>query len=1095
MATDDIRYDLQEADDRRFLVYSSANAYVTPYSTDTHGGELITEFNQRAAINSLLKRQVNLSSYADVVETAVNNTFGVDVEIDATTGQTQKQGPGLNSFFSSTLHDKSNWTVTAYASGVQDEHDFDIALDSSSDKITIAAGTALVYGYFIQAASEVTISRLDAITSSEVAEVAGNEGQILSNPCRTKFIKLAVQYTAPTDSTTDNRLISPLNEHDDRLERPSQGIYQGVAIVISDTLPTKSELLLGTITRGANGVFVVTNNPTKARLIPLDSVEGAENYADLLSAVDDNNTYGIKFGEAGGSTDGEVTNLINISPLIWLHFDSNLARLLRCISTNSENAGAADDEPTRGVIVSDRSVITGNKVVVDEFNCLQRIDSASSNSFSRITWHQAQVPEKEDSEIDCRALYLPYAHAQTEQSNPILTQTTQSPENDPGVLKPSYDTNQYECLNGLNGKDGLMTYQQTAMLELVFRDYIQRQSTGDSVTGRMFGPFLTLNDAVSWFQRYKPTVGRGDFFWVINDTAEAGGTEATLDGSSLEYSLHNIITNYGTVSGTVTGTAKQSNLEVAVTGTAQGSGTFVMPDSDPEETVTVDIDNLDVAGTGKGTIQATVKGTVTGTLTSFTQNVSARYVCIYRDTAAGASAANPAVWKFAHGVMSDPEVDPETHIHTPSINDYDILDSSDPSFNDISSEQHSAQNVLFAVESVERGFAIPATYNQYGLVKVGTGSSLYDVILDPTTARLRITDALLGFIKNGGFSTESDNAAIIEIVPGSDLTSYQYTRYPNGITFKMTGNASSWRASLPTTGTLAHLRGPITLDFTEVVEDGNRSDGLLLNLEDIDYLTLLGDNQTIDAIGSVSIHKSTETLLFGVNHCKVNSSFFTNIGSWKYSSFISGSNTIELELPWMEIIGVFPTGKDNSVLCRFSSITMGESGISSAMLDIWVKHVGWEDFGGNIDRMWASVGYINFPPMFFEYSVSSNGEQTSSINQKTIQRIPDNLNLRISGTSGVHQVWDSNNREYVPSGNLLVNLNWEYNGNPSSANTRGGKIYLNLYMKNPSPDDLKQTFSNLRFRAPVQVIRLDDNSMSESVSYEQLYGAISTRLY
>ena len=61
MATDDRLYDLREADSHRFLVYSSANSYITPYSSDTHGGELITEFNQRAALNTLLKREVNMS--------------------------------------------------------------------------------------------------------------------------------------------------------------------------------------------------------------------------------------------------------------------------------------------------------------------------------------------------------------------------------------------------------------------------------------------------------------------------------------------------------------------------------------------------------------------------------------------------------------------------------------------------------------------------------------------------------------------------------------------------------------------------------------------------------------------------------------------------------------------------------------------------------------------------------------------------------------------------------------------------------------------------------------------------------------------------
>ena len=58
---EDMLYDLEEARDHRFRVYSYVNSYVTPYSSDTHGGELITEFNQRAAWNTVLKREVDLS--------------------------------------------------------------------------------------------------------------------------------------------------------------------------------------------------------------------------------------------------------------------------------------------------------------------------------------------------------------------------------------------------------------------------------------------------------------------------------------------------------------------------------------------------------------------------------------------------------------------------------------------------------------------------------------------------------------------------------------------------------------------------------------------------------------------------------------------------------------------------------------------------------------------------------------------------------------------------------------------------------------------------------------------------------------------------
>ena len=115
-----------------------------------------------------------------------------------------------------------------------------------------------------------------------------------------------------------------------------------------------------------------------------------------------------------------------------------------------------------------------------------------------------------------------------------------------------------------------------------------RKSNGFA-RGRQFGPFLTLEDAKDWFERYTPVVGLGDYFWVINDTAEAGGTEVTTNSSS--YTLQNIIADYGTVSGTVSGTAKQAKLTVPVTGTVTGHM------DDAEETAV----EGEVAGTGTGT--------------------------------------------------------------------------------------------------------------------------------------------------------------------------------------------------------------------------------------------------------------------------------------------------------------------------------------------------------------------------------------------------------------------------------------------------------------------------------------------------------------
>lgn len=1142
MAIDDRLYDLQEADTHRFLVYSSNNAYITPYSSDTHGGELITEFNQRAALNTLLKREVDLSDYAESVASAINEFVGLDLVVDDTTGQTEKSGPGLNSFEKTSLHNKTGWKVTAYATGTRDADDFRLGMNSDG-RITVSAGVALVYGYYVESTAEVTFMRSDVFPVSAIAKVANNEGQIKENPCMTRFIKLAVQYTAPEHSRHDERLIPPLN-----------GVYQGAAIVINEELPFGNELLLGTITMDSEGRAMLSENSYKTRMVPLDAVEGAEDYSRLLTAPEDEHTYGIKFGEKGGSKDGETTNLIDIDKWLWIAFDSNLGKLLRSVSTNADTAGNSQDEPTRGIIVSDQTPYTADDPVVDEFNCLQRLDAKSGSQFARISWHQAQTPPKTGADsVDHRALFFQYAMSRITGSSLIFEKKI--PTKDGTVMKPFYDVSAYPCLNGLNGTDGIVTYQQLAMLELMFDDYIHRQADGYA-RGRQYGPFLTLSDAKGWFERHKPAIQLGDYFWVINDTAEAGGTEANSTTSG--YELQNIVTSYGTVSGTVSGTAKQSKLEVPVSGSFTGTA---YPEAAPGDTLNIE---GEINGKGQGTINATVTGTVSGTLDSFTQNVSSRYVCRYHRAHAKGETGS---WRFAHAVMLDessysgvftslilkPNIQPGSLLITPAVNhpvskddgtqitkgiyddkygnlktmvpiyggeiemevgtidyatgviagiqpestasityflptdgsSYVVLDleGESQSFQDTGngSQSGNPQSVLFTVEAVERGFAVPATSTTFGVVKVGPGSNLYDVIVDPTTQRLRIPELLLNLIKGGGFCEYADEMIVIS--PGVDLTQYAYRRYTGSVTFKMEGNASEWRANLDTTGTLAHIRGNISLDFSEVVEDGNRTDGLLLHLSDLDHVKLIGDNVT------TTEHVSTETLLFGVDHCVVDRYFFTNIGEWKYSQFISGGNTLEIDLPWMEVTEVFTSsGVDNSLMCKFSSVTMGEQGVCAAQMDIWVKHAGWRDYGGNIDRMWSSSSYLKYPPMFFEHDTSEDGSELTTINKHTIQYIPDNLNLKISGTSGVHQAYDDNNSEYVPSGNLLVNLNWEYNGNPTTANEPGGKIYLNLYMKNASPDDKKQNFSNLRFRADVQIIRLDDNGMSDSVSYAELYG-------
>lgn len=1081
MSVDDRLFSLYEQDDEIIYQYSPMNCYITPYSSDKHGGELITEFNQRAAINLLLHRQQSLVDYSEEVAEAVNSFAGVVVELDQTTGETGYVGPGLNSFLDTSVHDSRNWVVEAYATGAKSAEDFQLSIPtatSGSAYLSVSAGKALVFGYYLEAATEILIDTADAIESTEIAAVSHNEGQNPQKPCLTKFVKLAVMYTQ-----------GPNARHDERLVPPSNGAYLGAAIVINKELPRTNELLLGTITRDSMGNIMVTNNPKKTQLIPLASVDGAESYADKLQAIDDDYTYGVKHGEV--DEEGNLTNLRIIDPWLWLHEKSNLAQLLKAMSSQVDTAGLENDANTRAIIVGEHirpDMLDEPIIEHDKTDRTGERETAGDlpKLFQALYYAQAYSKSGDSSAtVKSAHTFLPMAYS-TDVS-PMgngFNKTYSAPANDPTNPGYSYDLDGIPTIgNILNrglGQSGLMTKQQVTMLEYAFADYISRHdpdyfTPGQTGAGRGtgYGPFLTLEDAKNWFedkQKNLPNfkIKLGDWFWVINDTAEAGGNQQNNSGG-----IEQIITDYGTVTGTGTANISIPNLSGDVEGTVSGNVTGTT-ESEPA---------VDVEGTVEGTVSGTVQGTgtgaakvqVTGTLNSFVQNISSRYVCVsISDT--------PGTMLFTHAC--DNTYDPQTDTWT--FRDLDTDHSK--SYSSTNRATGTRQSGIFALEACERGFAVPATPDCFGVVKIGTGTNDSDVILDPDTQRLKVTDKLLDMIHNGGFI--SDSRTFIAISPQTDLTQFRYLFFTSGITFKMTGKASEWEAALSDTGTLAHIRGHVTLDYSEVEADAAYGGGYLLYLNNIDYVTLHGENDTSIQISG----KDTRPLKFSCDHCRVDAPFFENIGHWVYSEFITGGNTLELKCPWMKASEVFTKAADNNLYTRFASITMGESGIVSAMLDMWIQHEGWSSNSSSINRCWTSLKKLNFPPFFFEYlSVTSTDESGNTttisdtvVNMSTIQRLPDKLNLKIGGTAGVHEIWNTSNSEYQPSGNFLATVDWEWNGNPGVDENPAGALHFNLLMNNSS-GDLSQKFSNVRFRVPVQINRVDDNSFTDSIDYAALY--------
>ena len=170
---------------------------------------------------------------------------------------------------------------------------------------------------------------------------------------------------------------------------------------------------------------------------------------------------------------------------------------------------------------------------------------------------------------------------------------------------------------------------------------------------------------------------------------------------------------------------------------------------------------------------------------------------------------------------------------------------------------------------------------------------------------------------------------------------------------------------------------------------------------------------------------------------------------------------------------------------------MSENGISSAMMDMWIQYENTQSDSRSVDYCWHSQEAINFPPLMYEFYNEEGGSSvtTGNINMSTIQYIPRELSMKIGATAGVHEVLSAQNeakQNYIVSGNLLATVDWSYNTRYGVDNAPAEKLYLNLYMKNSSGDAM-QKISNLKFRVPVQISRMSDNSSVWYVDYKLLY--------
>ena len=443
----------------------------------------------------------------------------------------------------------------------------------------------MINGYNIDSTVEIALDINEVFPASDMDPVVVRRSeQNTANPIVSKFIKLAVLYTTN-------------GEHDERLNPPVDGEYKSVAIVVNDELLKDNELLLGTITRSDLGEIFLFENPLKTRILPLDAVAGAEGYDELVNTanMEDKHIYGLR-------SDAEH-HITDITSKLWLDNDSNIAKLLKGLSAQTETATVDYHKNTRALITTEGAGYN------DGSGDINSALKATYGDYPAIVWYQMYALEDDaNATIERREIYYPFAYC-----NDTVIQKEEVPR--PRTSAPKqYVYNDMSCpeISGRTGKAGFMTGQQAFMLEKAYKHCVQPTDAGTQ-----YGPFINLDDAVQWFASHSGIEYKvGDYFWVIND--------------SIVVENKTITSSFGTVSGTVTGNVS-GTVTGQVTGTTEYNGQLTgavtgTVSTEPPKTVTGD-----VTGTATGTavmentavvgnVSGTTAGVVTGQLTDLTQN-------------------------------------------------------------------------------------------------------------------------------------------------------------------------------------------------------------------------------------------------------------------------------------------------------------------------------------------------------------------------------------------------------------------------------------------------------------------------------------------
>lgn len=1055
-----------------FPYFSSVNSYIEPYSSAKDGGELVTEFNQRAQLNLIGWKEMDISK-------------DLDLELDKAVNKSDFKPGTYKSWMSGTkTFDDLKLGFEKTASGFEDQ-----------SNLVISGGEALVCAYYGDY-TEIKIPTPNILVAKDLP----------SNMNDDSYYALAVKLAIITTQSENNR-------HDERLVPPTGDVYNGVQIVIDHELPELTQLLLGILKCYPDGHYEVWNNPYKTRLISIEHISGAENYDNLVEVPDDEgNIYGIQKNNQG--------NLININEWTWLAYNSNLGKFLRNMTLSADDAGkpggiVGGDVPLLPIIVGKvgRKGLPYSDYTSDP-QIIQLVELNKSNQPK--PYFEYRVLKDGNKQDDCYSMQqvnLPFARYKGHRD----------PETVLGPVKNLL----------LNGYSGIISPESLWQLDQLWADRdslsvgtqwgpFESTQLAEIRLKAIFNPSGIVSDPYGPFHK-------NDYYWVLNDT-----TELFVDPKNTHDSEGNLLTNnFGTVSGQYTAITTgdvTSNVSGDITGSApldaefEGTveGKIVLEDSDgnPEEKEITDGSvsgtlvsnkNLSVAASGTlvGNATGTGSGRFTGTVDTFTQNVSARYVYMHKRNDNGyllyyqvtddgkVDLSKSPVADLTHAFMKDPAESIKTiadliaALKNPAandrvlVNDIDVIvdawgeelraaeiekakanlapdeewtkekedsvnERVDKQISDLKNNLNRAcyekdgNKVCFPVyawtkQAIMRGFATPATPQFYGFVKPSDGSKFGDVIVDPTTNQLRLSDADIASLEaiRWRYSTDTIVNLTSDMAMPDSPNTIDNTWYIEPVTINLIGDGWDVNKNI-----INRLRGNITLNVSNAIASAS---------EDSTYLPLLeikeGETLTIVA-------NDTQKQI-NVTDCTLTPDNFNNIYHWVSSRFTSGSNTACLDNPWMTVHDAFAVDYDNSLQVRFASVTRGEYGITGAELDIWVKREDWTTPISYQDIEMLSTKPLKFPPFCFKLDEAGNviGRQD----------IPDTINLKVSGTGGTHRIYDGQSSTPIQSGNWVSTVDWE----------NGGKFSLNARLVTKTTDRLHGLY-DIRFRGVVQFLSIND---------------------